>query len=492
MSDSTGAVDVPGILALDGGTGADRDLLGGKAWSIEKMRSLGIPVPPAFVLTTEVCRRFHAEGDSVPADVLDGLPAAMAALEAETGRTFGGGDRPLLVSVRSGAAISMPGMMDTVLNLGMTDEVEAALATVDAGYAADTRRRFVAQFTHVVGEDAPEGPWEQLHAAIAAVFRSWQNPRAVRFPGDGGTAVTVQAMVFGNLDDTSGTGVLFTRDPITGNPVPHADWLPRGQGEDVVSGKSDALTLAEMEADLPEAHADLITAATTLEREGRDVQDIEFTVESGKLWLLQARAAKTSPDAAVRLATVLVAEGLISRSEALDRLTPEQVEAVLKPRVDPAAAAGATVLARGKAACQGVGVGVVVTDADEAEDRTDDGEDVVLARTTTDPNDVGGMSAAKAVITEVGALNSHAALVCREMGVPCVVGCGQGTVTTLAGRTVTVDGAAGTVYEGSLPVVEPTSADDDDLARLTAWAREDAGTTEGALPALLRARRAAR
>jgi pyruvate,orthophosphate dikinase len=486
---------VKDVLVLDGTTGADRALLGGKAFSIEKMRELRIPVPPAFCLTTVVCQRFYDEGKVVPADVVAGLPQAMAMLEAATGRTFGGGPRPLLVSVRSGASVSIPGMMDTVLNLGMTDEVEAALATVDPGYAVDTRRRFVEQFAKVVGVEAPADPWQQLQAAIAAVFSSWQSERAQWYrkdrgiPDTGGTAVTVQAMVFGNLDEHSGTGVLFTRDPLTGKPEPYGEWLPRGQGEDVVSGRADALPLAEMAAQASEAHDALITVASALERDGRDVQDIEFTVESGRLWLLQARAAKRTPQAAVRLAALLAREGLITETEALDRVSVEQVQTLLRSHMDPKAVAEAQVLATGKPACPGIAVGVVVCDSEVAEDRADHGEDVILARRTTDPDDVGGMSASRAVITELGGSTSHAAVVCREMDIPCVVGCGARSVTALAGQTVTVDAGSGTIYAGALPTVEASGLDDPDFAQLLTWARTEAGPGAGTdLTALLEAR----
>ena len=240
------------VLALDGRTALPRELVGGKAWSIQKMMSLGIPVPPAFVVTAAVCRDYHRLGRTLPDGVWDEVRAAMSRLEADTGRRFGGAQRPLLVSVRSGAAISMPGMMDTVLNLGMTDEVEAALQaeTGDAAYAADTRRRFREQFDKVVGVAPPADPWAQLQLAVRAVLESWHSKRAVSYrasrgiPDDAGTAVTVQAMVFGNLDDQSGTGVLFTRDPLYGSAQPYGEWLPRGQGEDVVSGRSDARRLA--------------------------------------------------------------------------------------------------------------------------------------------------------------------------------------------------------------------------------------------------------
>jgi pyruvate,orthophosphate dikinase len=492
-----GGMTAPGsvdVLVLDGTTGADKTLLGGKAWSIEKMRSLAIPVPPAFVLTTAVCKRFYDAGREIPEDVLGALPEAMAGLEEVTGRTFGGGERPLLVSVRSGAPISMPGMRDTVLNLGVTDAVEAALATGDPGYAADTRRRFLEQFAKVVGHEAPADPWDQLRAAIEAVFNSWQSDRAKFYrrgrgiPDDGGTAVTVQAMVFGNLDDGSGTGVLFSRNPLTGDAHPYGEWLPRGQGEDVVSGRSNALPLSTMEQTMPHAHSSLMTAMAILERDARDVQDIEFTVENGTLWLLQTRAAKRSPEAAVRLAVVLTNEGVISEAEALDRVTAEQVEALLKPRIDPAAIADAEIVASGKPACPGIAIGEVVTDSEQAEDRADDGDDVILGRPTTDPEDVGAMSASQAVITELGGSTSHAAVVCREMGKPCVVGCGVGAVTALAGKVVTVDGAAGQIYAGALPVIDASALDDRDLAQLTTWARAQAANNSDDLPTLLRAR----
>ena len=495
------------VLALDGTTGAGRELLGGKAASIERMRAMGIPVPPAFVLTTAVCRRFDDPADgagAVPADVWAQLPGALAELERATGRTFGAGASPLLVSVRSGAAVSMPGMMDTVLNLGMSGAVRDALAAEsgDAAFAEDTSRRFAEQFAKVVGQPAPSEPWEQLRLAVAAVFRSWRSTRATAYrrdrgiPEDGGTAVTVQAMVFGNLDDRSGTGVLFSRDPLTGAAEPYGEWLPRGQGEDVVSGRADALPLAELAAAQPQAHAELLAAAARLERTGRDVQDIEFTVQAGTLWLLQARAAKRSPEAAVRHAVALHAEGLISPVEALDRVTADQVEALLRPRVDPRAAAAAEVLATGKPACPGIGIGVAATEAEQAEDLADAGTDVVLARPTTDPDDVAAMSLAAAVVTDLGGSTSHAAVVCREMAVPCVVGCGPGTSARLAGRTVTVDGGTGTVYLGALPVVPPGALDDPDLRQLTEWARTEVGTEAGAvselpLTALLRARRSA-
>lgn len=475
---STTDLAAPTVLALDGdATDLGREVLGGKAWSIARMLALGIPVPPAFALTTGVCRDFHATGRRLPDGVWNQVLDALADLERRTGRRFGGTEQPLLVSVRSGAASSMPGMMDTVLNLGMTGAVEAALAleSGDAAYAADTHRRFTEQFAKVVGSAAPEEPLEQLRLAVLAVLDSWHSRRAVSYRAArgisdaGGTAVTVQAMVFGNLDDTSGTGVLFSRNPLTGSPEVYGEWLPRGQGEDVVSGRSDALPLDTLAAALPSVHADLMAATRTLENDGRDVQDVEFTVESGKLWLLQSRAAKRSPEAAVRTAVDLATEGVLSTDEALDRITADQVRSLLRPRLAAADVLASPAVATGKPASPGIATGLVVTDADEAEDLAAEGTAVVLARPTTDPDDVAGMSAAVAVLTELGGSTSHAAVVCREMAVPCVVGCGPGTVTALAGQVVTVDASNGTVHVGALAVDPPVEADDPVLATLRGW-----------------------
>jgi pyruvate,orthophosphate dikinase len=487
------------ILLLDGSTAAEKDLLGGKAWSIQRMVELGIPVPPAFVITTDVCRRYREGGMALPADAWDRVPAALAQLEAITGRTFGSTLRPLLVSVRSGAASSMPGMMDTVLNLGMTPGVERALAeeTGDAAYAADTRRRFEEQFAKVVGTPPPADPWDQLRLAILAVLDSWGSRRATSYresrgiSHDGGTAVTIQAMVFGNLDERSGTGVLFTRNPLTGGPEPYGEWLPRGQGEDVVSGRADALPLAALEASMPKVHADLLAAARRLEEDSRDVQDIEFTVEQGVLWLLQARVAKRSPEAAVRHAVLLRREGLIEVREALDRIDPEHVQALLAPHLDGTALTDAVAIAHGKPASPGFATGVVVTDSDAAEDRADAGESVILARPTTDPDDVSAMSTAAAVITELGGSTSHAAVVCREMGVPCIVGIGVGAIEALAGQLVTVDATTGVVYAGEIQVAAASERGDADLASVSAWLRAELGPdVHGTLPELLAQRRA--
>lgn len=464
------------VVHLVAGGSRGREEIGGKAWSIQQMLGLGIPVPPAFVVTTGVCRDYHAAGRVLPDEVWAEVTAAMGGIEAAVGRTFGG-RRPLLVSVRSGAASSMPGMMDTVLNLGINAGVVAALAaeTGDASYATDTRRRFDEQFAKVVGVAAPEDPWEQLRLAVGAVLDSWFSKRALAYrtargiPHDGGTAVTVQAMVFGNLDDLSGTGVLFSRNPLTGDPAVYGEWLARGQGEDVVSGRSDALPLSALEAAQPRVHAELMAATRTLETEGRDVMDIEFTVQSGTLWLLQSRPAKQAAEAAVRSTVHLEADGVIDREEAMARIRPEDVRALLRPRIAASARAASPAVATGKPACPGIATGVVVTDADEAEARADAGESIVLARPTTDPDDVAGMAASVAVVTEIGGSTSHAAVVCRELGVPCVVGTGAGSLTHLAGRVVTIDAAAGTVHLGELAVEPPVAADDPVAATLRDW-----------------------
>jgi pyruvate, orthophosphate dikinase len=491
------------VAVLDGGLLPDRALVGGKAWSIAHMRALGLPVPPALVITTAACRVYHQCGGELPAGLFDKLAESLAYLERETGRRFGGASRPLLVSVRSGAAVSMPGMMDTVLNLGINDEAERALAAElgNPGFARDTHRRFCEMFARIVlrgvpgnldpsasplqwreciaatcGRTIPDDPYEQLRLTVKSVFESWNGRRARRYrqhhgiPDDLGTAVTVQAMVFGNADDRSGTGVLFSRNPLSGANTPYGEYLPRAQGEDVVSGTANPHPLSRLATDMPEVHRELLEAAATLERENGDVQDIEFTVERGRLFLLQSRPAKRSPAAAARIAIEMVAEGRLSRLEALSRLSAEQVRMLLRPYLVAGEVEGAQILARGEAACPGAGVGLVVADADAAERAASAGESVILARPTTSPEDVHGMIAASGVITEQGGSTSHAAVVGRALGVPCVVGCGAGALAQLVGRTVTVDGGHGVVYAGALRVEHPRESDSPDLMRLAEWA----------------------
>ncbi|MEO0032531.1 MAG: hypothetical protein RIS94_2289 [Pseudomonadota bacterium] len=489
------------ILPLDGASLPDRKLIGGKAWSVGRMAALGLHVPPAFVITTEACLAYLAEG-AFPAGLEDEIAAGLHWLETQTGRTFGTGDKRLLLSVRSGAAISMPGMMDTVLNLGIDDEGEASLASETGlpGFARDTHRRFIELYSAIVakapvelhhdgdpsawrgevakaGGDVPGDVRAQLLGAVQAVFDSWNTRRAKRYrehnniPHDLGTAVTVQAMVFGNLDELSGTGVLFSRNPLIGDPVPYGEYLPRAQGEDVVSGKFTPLSLEAMREHVPDAHAALLAASTLLEAENGDVQDIEFTVQTGKLYLLQSRSAKRAPAAAVRIAVDMVNEGRIDAATALSRVSAEQVSTLLLPHLAAGASDGAQLLASGEGACPGVATGILVGDSDEAERRAAAGEDVVLVRATTSPDDVHGMIAARAVVTEQGGSTSHAAVVSRALGRPCVVGVGAGALA-LAGQLVTVDGASGKVYAGALPTEAPREAEDPRLSRLIDWARE--------------------
>jgi pyruvate, orthophosphate dikinase len=489
-------------VVLDGRAVPSKEVVGNKGRSIAWMLSLGLPVPPALCLPIEECRRFHANGSELDDEVWGSVLAGVAGLEERSGRTFGGGERPLLVSVRSGAAVSMPGMMDTVLNLGITDEVEAALAALsgDAAFARQTHCRFIHQFGETVlkadldepgpdagpaevreevrrdtGAEVPTDPREQLRAVIKTVFGSWSSRRAKAYrrhwniSDDGGTAVIIQAMVFGNLGEDSGTGVLFSRNPLSGDPAPYGEWLPRGQGEDVVSGTHDPQPLEALADSMPAAHEALLSAAKLLERENGDIQDVEFTVERGELFLLQTRAAKRSPQAAVRAAVDLVEEGAIDRSEAVTRVTPEQLLSVLAPRVSAAVADAAEIVARGIAACPGVATGIAVDDSDAACDAEGD---VVLTRPTTSPEDVSGMIAARAVVTERGGSTSHAAVVTRALGRPSVVGVGEGVTAALVGSGLTVDGSAGVVYRGILETEEIDPASVPGLQALIEWARE--------------------
>jgi pyruvate,orthophosphate dikinase len=398
----------------------------------------------------------------------------------------------------------MPGMMDTVLDLGMSEEAEHALAreSGDPMFARDTHRRFLTLYSEIVlktptpllqaddnleqwrasieaaaGEAVPREPAAQLHRAICAVFQSWNSPRARRYrkhqqiPDDLGTAVTIQTMVFGNLDDRSGTGVLFSRNPLTGAKEVFGEYLARAQGEDVVSGRVTPEPLSTLAARAPELHQEILDAAATLETANREVQDVEFTVQHGRLYLLQSRSAKLSARAAIQTSLDLVQEGLIDEDAALRRITPDQARSVLAPRLRDDATHLAA-LSHGEGACPGVGIGAVVHDPDEAERRAADGEDVVLVRPTTSPNDINGMLVAAAIVTEEGGSTSHAAVVSRALGIPCVVGCGKGASRALHGQVVTVDGATGRVYGGSLAVELPDEGAMSELQVIAGWARE--------------------
>ncbi len=453
----------PPVLLLDGDASYPPEILGHKGHGIDMMRRNGLPVPSAFCITAQVGARYLAEPtatlDAIWDDVLDG----MRRLEAATSRTFGRGPRPLLVSVRSGAAVSMPGMMDTVLNLGVNDQVEEALAAEGtAEFARDTRRRFTAS---PVGCDAPADPYVQLRAAIEAVFTSWGSPRAAAYRAHhglddrGGTAAVVQAMVFGNMNTNSCAGVVFSRNPMTGANEEYGEWLPGGQGDDVVSGTVDVEPITALRDQQPAVYDELTAAARALERLASDVQEIEFTIQDGTLWLLQTRAAKRSAQAAVRLALQLHHDGLIDEPEALRRVTPAHVEALLRPSLQPESRLAATLLAKGLPAGPGVASGRAYTEVDAAIDAADRGEDVVLVRNHTSPDDIHGMLVARGVVTETGGATSHAAVVSRELGRVAVVGCGRGVAELLAGKLVTVDGNEGEVRDGSL--------------RLTAWSEDN-------------------
>jgi pyruvate,orthophosphate dikinase len=490
------------VVTLDGSIALDRAVVGNKGLSIVRMVELGLPVPPAFALPIEECRRFHAAGGRLGDDAWSAVVAGLSGLEERAGRRLGDPDAPLLVSVRSGAAVSMPGMMDTILNLGMTDAVEEGLARMsgDREFARATHVRFVHEYGRTVlgadidppgagatadqvraavldetGAEVPRDPHEQLRGAIRVVFASWSSRRAKAYrkhwgiPEDGGTAVIVQAMVFGNLDGASGTGVLFTRDPLSGAPEPYGEWLPGGQGEDVVSGTHDCLPLDALRDQLPDAHHRLLAAAALLEREHGDVQDIEFTIERGSLFLLQTRAAKRSPAAALRTAVDIATEGAIDRHEALRRISVDQLATVLAPRLSDAVAETAEVVARGTPACTGVAAGRGVTDSGAVEAARGA---AVLLRPTTSPEDVAGMIAATAVVTERGGATSHAAVVTRALGRPSVVGVGEGVTADLAGRELTVDGSAGVVYGGRLPTEEVPPSEVAGLTQLLDWAAE--------------------
>jgi pyruvate, orthophosphate dikinase len=491
------------VVMLDGKRLPPIDQIGGKAWSIARMLQLGLSVPPAFVITVDACKYFNQVEGKLPPGLTDACAQAIGYLEETTGRVFGGVRRPLFVSVRSGASVSMPGMMDTILNLGMNDTSEIALSeeTNDPLFAREVHRRFLEMFSRIVlrnttmdfnsaatpavwraqltkstGQTIAQDPYEQLMAAIGAVFQSWNSRRARRYrehhgiPHDLGTAVAIQAMVFGNAQCNSGTGVLFSRNPLTGNRAPYGEYLRGAQGEDVVSGTRTPVPLDVLGEHLPKVHAELLAAAEVLESEGRDMQDIEFTIERGKLFLLQSRAAKRSAAAAVRVAVDMVREGKLTQDEALVRVSPDQLRVLLRAVISAEEAARADIVLRGETACPGVGTGIVVNDSDVAQAKVNDGEKVVLARPTTSPEDLHGMIVASGVITEQGGATCHAAVVSRSLGVPCIVGCGDGTLANLVGQRVTVDGSRGVVYAGIVEVAQPELEGIEGLTELDRWA----------------------
>ncbi|MDT5338380.1 MAG: pyruvate, orthophosphate dikinase, partial [Mycobacterium sp.] len=391
-------------VVLDAGlSDAARSVVGGKGRAVAAMAALGLPVPPAFCVASEWCDECGADPAALVEGMWQDVLGGLKLLEERTGRTFGAGPLPLLLSVRSSGETSMPGMLETVLNVGIDDAVVEALGhQYSIPFADDTRERFRRGYRRAVpdGAPAPDEPLAQLRGAIEAVASSWSSDRAAAYRAHrglnrGGIAILLQAMVFGNLDTRSGTGVLFTRDPASGASDPYGEWLPAAQGDDVVSGTSDCEPLVALRDRLPDAYVELIDAGVRLERLGADVQDVEFTVEAGRLWLLQSRVAQRSPQAALRLALAFRDEGLIDDVGVLDRVSPEQLASVLAVRSAPSGPP----LATGAAACPGIASGLACTTSDDAIAAADEGRDVILERPTTSPDDVAGIMAAKGVVT---------------------------------------------------------------------------------------------
>jgi len=500
-----------------------KDLLGGKGANLAEMTNLGIPVPPGFTISAEVCDYYYKHGNTYPEELKVQVEEAMKRLEEAAGKKFGDPKNPLLVSVRSGAAISMPGMMDTILNLGLNDETVKGLAeaTNNERFAYDAYRRFIQMFGDVVlkipheefekrlqkikdekgvkldteldAEDLkrlvelykklykehekefPQDPEKQLWLAIDAVFGSWMNERAIKYrqihgikEGDLlGTAVNVVAMVFGNMGEDSGTGVAFTRNPSTGEKKYYGEFLPNAQGEDVVAGIRTPLPLDELKNRMPEVYNQLVEIFEKLEKHYRDMQDVEFTIEHGKLYLLQTRTGKRTAQAAVRIAVEMVEEGLIDEKEAVMRIQPEQIEQLLHPTFDPEERKKAKVIAKGLAASPGAATGKVVFDAKTAEELAAKGEQVLLVRPETSPEDVGGMNSAQGILTSRGGMTSHAAVVARGMGKPCIVGCEEievdeenkvfkaNGVVVKEEDWISIDGNTGEVMLGKVKTIVP-------------------------------------
>ncbi len=529
------------------GSAGMRDLLGGKGANLAEMSSLGLPVPPGFTITTEVCTHFTEHANAYPDSLEDGVTKALAKIEKTLGRTFGSPDKPLLVSVRSGARASMPGMMDTVLNLGLNDTTVEGLVkdSGDERFAYDSYRRFIQMYGDVVlgvehhnfedlledhkaecgveldteltpdhlralvddylalvekelGKPFPQDPMQQLWGAIGAVFGSWMNDRAItyrrlhRISAEWGTAVNIQAMVFGNMGDDCATGVCFTRNPSTGDNSYYGEFLINAQGEDVVAGirTPQPLTDAEktatgtdlpsMESAMPGLYADLVDVRSKLENHYTDMQDMEFTVEKSKLWMLQTRAGKRTTKAALKIATDMVAEGLIDKNEAILRIDPAKLDQLLHPTLD--LDAERELLGHGLPASPGAATGKIVFSAADAEAWAGRDEKVILVRKETSPEDIGGMHVSEGILTTRGGMTSHAAVVARGMGIPCVSGAGDLRVDTdakvlvamgeelLEGDVITVDGSSGEVMVGAVPMIQPELTGD--FATLMEWVDE--------------------
>ena len=519
------------------GNATMRNLLGGKGANLAEMTNLGLPVPQGFTVTTEACTQYYEDGRQINDEIMGQIMEAIDKMEGITGKKFGDKKNPLLVSVRSGARASMPGMMDTILNLGLNEEVVETLAEASGNprWAWDCYRRFIQMFSDVVmevgkkyfeelidkmkadrgvkqdveltaedlkelanqfkaeykekiGSDFPSDPKEQLMEAIKAVFRSWDNPRANVYRRDNdipyswGTAVNVQMMAFGNMGDDCGTGVAFTRDPATGENGLFGEFLTNAQGEDVVAGVRTPMHISEMEEKFPEAFVQFKQVCETLEKHYRDMQDMEFTVEHGKLYMLQTRNGKRTAKAALKIACDLVDEGMRTEEEAVAMIDPRNLDSLLHPQFDAAALKAATPLAKALGASPGAACGKVVFTADDAESWAERGEKVVLVRLETSPEDITGMKAAQGILTVRGGMTSHAAVVARGMGTCCVSGCGdinmdeENKKFTLAGQTFTegseisIDGTTGNIYAGLIPTVDASIAGE--FGRVMAWADE--------------------
>ncbi|NMA02358.1 MAG: pyruvate, phosphate dikinase, partial [Clostridia bacterium] len=512
-----------------------KNLLGGKGSNLAEMTLIGLPVPPGLTITTEACNDYFKNNSNLPDTLEEQLWEKLQKVEEATGKKFGDREQPLLVSVRSGAVISMPGMMDTILNLGLNDETVQGLSknTNDERFALDCYRRFIQMFGDVVmgiehfefetllekhkniakvtldneipvetlkniikdykglvkkftGNDFPQDPVQQLILAIEAVFNSWNTPRAQiyreinKIPDDLGTAVNVQSMVFGNMGDTSGTGVAFTRNPSTGEKKLYGEYLINAQGEDVVSGIRTPQPIAKLEEELPEVYEQFVNIANLLEAHYKDMQDIEFTIENKKLYMLQTRNGKRTTNAAVKIAVDMVDEGVISKEEAIIRIEPSQLDQLLHPSIDPNAKLN--VVAKGLPASPGAAFGQVVFNADEAAALEKEGKALILVRTETTPDDIHGIIAAKGILTSRGGMTSHAAVVARGMGKPCVCGCEAlkidyanqqiviGEQVIKGGDVVSIDGSTGRVIIGEVPLIDPELSPS--FQKLLTWADE--------------------
>ena len=526
------------VYLFSEGNGSMRELLGGKGANLAEMTNLGMPVPQGFTISTEACTKYYEDGRSINEEIKAQVYEALAKIEKINGKKFGDPKNPLLVSVRSGARASMPGMMDTILNLGLNDDVVKAMIAGNSDpkferFVYDSYRRFIQMFSDVVmevgkkyfeqlidqmkekrgvkldieltaadlkelaeqfkaeykkqiGSDFPSDPKVQLYEAIRAVFRSWDNPRANVYRRDNdipyswGTAVNVMPMVFGNLNDNSGTGVAFTRDPATGEKKLMGEFLTNAQGEDVVAGVRTPMPISQMEEKFPEAYADFVKVCDILENHYRDMQDMEFTVENGKLYMLQCRSGKRTAQAALKIACDLVDEGMIDEKKAVSMIEPRNLDTLLHPQFDAAALAKANPIGKGLGASPGAACGKIVFTADDAVEWKERGEKVVLVRLETSPEDITGMKAAQGILTVRGGMTSHAAVVARGMGECCVSGCGaiamdeENKKFTLAGKTfvegdyISIDGSTGNIYDGIIPTVDATISGY--FGRIMGWA----------------------